>query len=462
VKALRGALRKLAFGRWLPHRAPARRSASAPDASPGRADTRRRRPRIARPLVPRRRSRIRGREASVRWRQELISARSALAALLLAAAASLVAGLTLASITGALEELPGLLLLVPAAIAAKGNIFGALGSRLGTAIHAGTFRLAGGRESVVAQNTEAAIALSLILGVLLAVMAKGVAVVFNVSPTMTLSDFVVVSTVGGLLAAVVVLAITLATTAGAVRFGWDLDNVVAPLVTATADVITLPALVVAAELAGVRILTPTIAWTLAVLSALAALWALRSRLSELRSIARESIPVLTAAGLLDLIAGITVEKRLDDFLEFPVLLLMLPGYLGTAGALGGVLSSRLSTKIHLGLLRPLPLPQRRARIDMGMTFALSLPVFAALGLLTSGVGALAGLAGPPYVQLVGVALLGGLMATFFVTVVAYYSTLAAVRFGLDPDTYGVPMVMSSLDFVGAFTLILAIVAVGAA
>jgi len=259
-----------------------------------------------------------------------------------------------------------------------------------------------------------------------------------------------------------VLAITLATTAGAVRFGWDLDNVVAPLVTATADVITLPALVVAAELAGVRILTPTIAWTLAVLSALAALWALRSRLSELRSIARESIPVLTAAGLLDLIAGITVEKRLDDFLEFPVLLLMLPGYLGTAGALGGVLSSRLSTKIHLGLLRPLPLPQRRARIDMGMTFALSLPVFAALGLLTSGVGALAGLAGPPYVQLVGVALLGGLMATFFVTVVAYYSTLAAVRFGLDPDTYGVPMVMSSLDFVGAFTLILAIVAVGAA
>ena len=45
---------------------------------------------------------------------------------------------------------------------------------------------------------------------------------------------------------------------------------------------------------------------------------------------------------------------------------------------------------------------------------------------------------------------------------AYYATIVAVRFGLDPDTYGIPMVTSTLDFVGAFTLILAIVAVGVA
>ena len=66
----------------------------------------------------------------------------------------------------------------------------------------------------------------------------------------------------------------------------------------------------------------------------------------------ESLPILTLAGILDLIAGITIEKRLEDFLEFPVLLILLPGFLGTAGALGGVLSSRLATKLHLGLIRP--------------------------------------------------------------------------------------------------------------
>ena len=398
--------------------------------------------------------------AGSRWARDLLAVRSAFAALVTAAVASLVAGLILASITDMLEELPGLLLLVPAAIAVKGNIFGALGSRLGTAIHAGTFRLSRRADSVMAQNAAASVALSLGLGVVLAVMAKGVALAFNVSPTMSLADFVVISALGCLIAAFVVLAITLATTAGAVRFGWDLDNVVAPMVTVAGDVVTLPSLVVAAELAGFEILTPSIAWALAVSAALSAVWGLRSRLAELRTIMRESIPVLVAAGLLDLVAGITVEKRIDDFVAFPVLLVLLPGYLATAGALGGVLSSRLSTKLHLGLARPSAVPSGEARVDLATTFALSIPVFGLLGLVSSIAAGLAGHAGPALSELVAVAVLGGLLATVLIVVVAYYGTLAAVRFGVDPDTYGIPMVTSSLDLAGAFTLIVSVVLVG--
>jgi len=42
--------------------------------------------------------------------------------------------------------------LIPAAIGMRGNIFGALGSRLGTAIHTGTFTLSRRRSTVVGQN----------------------------------------------------------------------------------------------------------------------------------------------------------------------------------------------------------------------------------------------------------------------------------------------------------------------
>ncbi|MCY4665955.1 MAG: magnesium transporter [Acidimicrobiaceae bacterium] len=398
--------------------------------------------------------------AATRWARDLLAVRSAFGALVMAAVASLVAGLILASITDTLEELPGLLLLVPAAIAVKGNIFGALGSRLGTSIHAGTFRLSNRWDSVMAQNAVASVALSLALGVALAVMAKGAALAFNISPTMSLADFVVISALGCLIAAFVVLAFTLATTAGAVRYGWDLDNVVAPMVTVAGDVVTLPSLVVAAELAGFEILTPSVAWTLGVVSVLSVVWALRSRLLELRTIMRESIPVLIAAGMLDLVAGITVEKRIDDFVTFPVLLVLLPGYLATAGALGGVLSSRLSTKLHLGLARPSVMPSGEARVDLATTFALSIPVFALLGLVSSIAAGLTGHAGPSLAELVAVAVLGGLLATVLIVVVAYYGTLAAVRFGLDPDTYGIPMVTSSLDLAGAFTLIVSVVLVG--
>ncbi|MDP9020661.1 MAG: magnesium transporter, partial [Actinomycetota bacterium] len=76
--------------------------------------------------------------------------------------------------------------------------------------------------------------------------------------------------------------------------------------------------------------------------------------------------------------------------------------------------------------------------------------------------AVANLASPGPLRLLGVALLGGSVATFFVVVVAYYGTIAATRLGLDPDTIGIPVVTSSVDLAGSFALILAIVVLGIA
>lgn len=388
--------------------------------------------------------------------------RDSLVALTIAGVTSLVAGVTLALTTDTLEELPGLLLLVPAALAVKGNVFGALGSRLGTTIHAGTFRLSGRLDTVVGSNVAAAMVLSLVIAVAIAMLAKGVAIVFSISPTMSVADFIVVSAVGGLLASVIILAITLLLAGGSVRYGWDLDNVVSPLVTASSDVVSLPALVLAAGLASVDGVTPVLAGLLTAAGIGGLAWGLWSRASVLRAVVRESMPVLLFAGLLDLIAGITIEKRLDDFLEFPVLLVLLPGFLGTAGALGGVLSSRLATKLHLGLIEPGPIPRGGAGSEIAMIFSLSIPVFVVAGVVAEIGGRLADQASPGLVDLVLVSVVGGLAATACLVVVAYYATIVAIRFGLDPDTYGIPMVTSTLDFVGAFTLILAIVAVGVA
>ena len=86
------------------------------------------------------------------WGADAANIRQGLAALLVSSGGDLLAGLTLGAITGTLADLPGLLVLVPAAIGMRGNIFGALGSRFGTAIHAGTFSLSRRAETVVGQN----------------------------------------------------------------------------------------------------------------------------------------------------------------------------------------------------------------------------------------------------------------------------------------------------------------------
>ena len=388
--------------------------------------------------------------------------RQRIGALSIGVLAASAGGMVLAASEGTLAELPGLLLLVPGAIALRGNVFGAMGSRLGTAVHAGTFRLSARPDGVVGQNLIGAAALSVVLSAALGLMASGTAIVFGVAPTMTLADFVVVSTLGGLLASILVGAVTLALAGGSVRFGWDLDNVLAPLVSTLGDLATVPALVLAAGLAGHSGFTEVLGGGLGAAAVVVLVAAWRSPLVDARRIVRQSLPVLAAAGVLDLVAGVTVERRLDDLLAAEAMLILLPAFLGTAGALGGILSSRLSTQFHLGLDDATPLPSRSSLREARSLALLALPVFACCAVVAQLASVATGQTTPGIGDLMAVVLMAGLVATVLVVLVAYYTTMAAYRYGLDPDTYGIPVVMSALDLVGAFTLILAMVAVGVA
>ena len=385
-----------------------------------------------------------------------------LAALCILAVTSVIAGVMLGRSHERLAELPGLLLVVPAAIALRGNIFGALGSRLGTAIHTGTFRLSLRSSSVVGQNVWASMVLTLVLSLVLALLASAVASGSGVEGAISVADYVVVSVVGGTLASVFVLVVALGMATGSVRWGLDPDNVTAPMVTAAGDVLTLPALILASYLVRREMVTPVIAGIVAAITVGSLMAAVRSKAPQLRTVLRESIPVLVLAGFLSLMAGVAVENRFDVFADHPVLLVLVPGYLAIGGALGGILANRLSSKLHLGLIGPSMLPQRGARADVVVIFGLALPAFAIVALVSQGAGSLVDLAGPGGGRLVGVALLGGILAVLVVVAVAYYGTIAAVRFGVDPDTVGIPVVTAVLDLVGALTLVFAIDAVGAA
>ena len=70
------------------------------------------------------------------------------------------------------------------------------------------------------------------------------------------------------------------------------------------------------------------------------------------------------------------------------------------------------------------------------------------------------MASPGLGSLVAASVLGGIGAMLVVLLIAYYGTIATVRLGIDPDTYGIPMVSSSVDLVGALTLVVAITTLG--
>ncbi|MAR49430.1 MAG: hypothetical protein CL425_09680 [Acidimicrobiaceae bacterium] len=369
-------------------------------------------------------------------------------------------GLVLAASESTLSQLPGLLLLLPGAIALRGNIFGSMGSRLGTAAHMGTFGLSYRIDSVLIQNLLASGSLSIISSLILAVLAKGTASAFGLSPAMSLADFIVISVLGGVLSSIALAAVTVVLSVSSVKHEWDLDNVVAPLVTTTGDLLTVPSLIFVSYLANRSGLTNGLALVIVLVSIIVLIFSLRTSLERFRRVFRQSIPVLGLAVILDLMAGFVVEKRLKDLLEVEAVLILIPAFLGIAGALGGILSSRLSTQFHLGMDDASPLPSRssiRGAIDLSI---LAVPIFIFSGVVAHLIAVAADQSTPGITKLILISAIAGSIVTLFVVAVSYYTTMGSFRFGLDPDTYGIPVVASSLDLVGAFTVILAMVLTG--
>ncbi len=390
------------------------------------------------------------------------AARQSLVALVFNSSTSLVAGAVLGAIVTTFEDLPGLLVMVPAAIGLRGNIFGALGNRISTAIHTGTFRVSFKRESVLSQNMFASASLTVILSFVLACIAKFVSVGFGVENTIPVLDLVIISLLGGAIASLVVLAATIVLSVGAVRRGWDLDNLVAPTVSTLGDVVTIPALFLASKLLGQGALTTMLGWAALAITAATLLATLRSHSKLFRQIVRESMPVLVVALVLSTLAGIAVEKQLAIFAALPALLVLQPAFVSSAGALGGILSSRVATNLHLGLVEPRMRPGREARRDALLVLMIGFPIFAFNGIGADLVAGWIGRASPGMGWMVLVSLLGGLGAVLFVIGLAYYGTIGAWRSDVDPDTYGIPVVTASVDFVGVVALIFIVAALGVA
>ena len=66
----------------------------------------------------------------------------------------------------------------------------------------------------------------------------------------------------------------------------------------------------------------------------------------------EMVGVIVLTPFLDILAGTVVEPHLQHFVRYPALLAIIAPLVSDLGAIGGILSSRLSSKLHLGVISP--------------------------------------------------------------------------------------------------------------
>jgi mgtE-like transporter len=407
-------------------------------------------------LAPRRRAR----RLFAYWRSEERTLRQGFVALLISTAAALVAGITLGAISETLLVLPGLFILIPAAVGMRGTIFGAIGARFGTSTAAGLFEVTWRRTGVLYQNVFVGVVTTFSSSLLLAGLARLAALAFGLR-SISFLDFVTISVLGGVLGSAVILLLTIGLSIVAFRRGYDLDTVATPLVTASGDMVTIPTLYLATLLVRFHYVNLAVA----VVSIVACLYAtVRGALTDLPLARRaffEMVAVIILTPPLDILAGTVIEPRLARFHVFTALLVIIPPLVSDAGALGGILSSRLSSKLHLGLISPRGWPENAALLDASLAVGMGVVAFTAVGVLGYVYSLFVGVS-PGAGVMIGGTVVAGLMATAIAIVVSYYIAILTTRFGLDPDNHSVPIITSVMDLAGvlSFLFVLSLFGVG--
>jgi mgtE-like transporter len=387
------------------------------------------------------------------WRSERRTLRQGSVALVLSTCAGFVAGLVLGSITGTLEKLPGLLVLIPASVGMRGTIFGSMGARFGTGVAAGIFEPTLRRGSLLSRNVVAGILSALLTSFYLAGLAKLVASAFAEEVVISFWDLVTISVVGGVLASLIALVFTVGIAVMSFRRGWDLDAVSTPMVTAIGDMVTLPCLFLATLLVG-NATVGTIAAVLCTAATAAALIAAFRVEVQVRRILLEMIAIVALAPLLDILAGALLEAHRGELQAVPAVLILIPPFVSQAGALGGILSSRLSSKLQLGVMTARGRPEIPAVVDGAIVIVLGVLVFTAIGAVSWALSTLTDGPDPGAALLIGATLLAGAIVLPITLVVGYYVAVLTSRFGIDPDNQGVPFITSLLDLAGVAAILL--------
>ncbi|MDS0282186.1 magnesium transporter [Haloarcula onubensis] len=174
--------------------------------------------------------------------------RESLPVLALSAAGGLFAGVVLGGMDAELEQVAGLLVLVPALLATRGNVYGSLGARLGSALHQG---LVDPTFSTDDERVNAAVAAALANGVMVSAIAAVLAVALLAvldRPAAPLATMVAIALLAGLISGVLLTVAVVSVVFVGYRRGLNPDTLAGPVVTTTGDVVGIATLLVSTRI----------------------------------------------------------------------------------------------------------------------------------------------------------------------------------------------------------------------
>jgi mgtE-like transporter len=168
--------------------------------------------------------------------------------LALSAVGGLFAGAVLGGMQAELRDVAGLIVLVPALLATRGNVYGSLGARLGSALHQGLIEP---HFTLGDRRLNAAVAASVTNGLLVsafaALLAAGLLLALG-RPSASPATLVAIAVLSGAISGVLLVTAVVSVVFLGYRRGLNPDTLAGPVVTTTGDVVGIATMLFAARI----------------------------------------------------------------------------------------------------------------------------------------------------------------------------------------------------------------------
>jgi len=172
---------------------------------------------------------------------------------------------------------------------------------------------------------------------------------------------------------------------------------------------------------------------------------------DAKQIVLNMFPLLIVLSIIVLAAGITLQDAEEMLNEYGILAVMVPTMVDMGGNLGAILSSRLSTRFHLGTTELNP----RDRVlweNVAAILALAFSIFTALAVGAYALGVIFGF-GLPLSTLLVISLVSGMSVAVIAIIFSFVTTYVSYRLGIDPDDTTIPVVTNVVDVCGMIIFI---------
>ena len=150
---------------------------------------------------------------------------------------AIVAGSTLGVMIDLIREIPGLIVVIPAIIAMRGNISTAFGSRLGSAYHLGVIDADNLWNEELKQNILGSLILSFFVAIIIGILAYVTSIIFHVYPDPI--KLISIVLLAGIISGIILTLMTIGIIYLVFKRGYDPDNITGPALATFGDMVTM-------------------------------------------------------------------------------------------------------------------------------------------------------------------------------------------------------------------------------